>query len=214
MLKSLIVISYLNKFQREYGQTSIEITIAAPLFLLIILGTIQAGLLFNAHQAVKLAAFKAARSLSVNLNIIPFNSCIENMKESAALSLINVSPKISNINLAFGSLFSKEKFPILKELSAMYLLKGSDPKAIIPKYLYAKIFSTVKIEIPQDISSIRRGDQIVVKVDYLYDLNVPIVGAFLYKILEKDTSGKELAANLAGLKLTKITKKVSIQSEN
>jgi Flp pilus assembly pilin Flp len=88
--------------RHEGGQTSFEFLIATLLAIVIILGILQIGLLFNAHSMVKLAAFNAARAAIVARADEPDQPVtIEQMREKAKLAaFLTVFPVIPWIHAA------------------------------------------------------------------------------------------------------------------
>jgi hypothetical protein len=71
----------------ERGQALLEFFFAVLLAMVLILGVLQVGLLFNAHSMVKLAAFNAARAAIVARGATPdAPATIKDMRSSAKLA--------------------------------------------------------------------------------------------------------------------------------
>jgi TadE-like protein len=68
--------------KRQAGMTIVEFTLVIPFALLIVLGIIQAGLMFSARQLLNQAAFMAARAGSMQ------NAAVGTMKEALVTGLI------------------------------------------------------------------------------------------------------------------------------
>jgi hypothetical protein len=204
------------------AQTLAEFLFAIPPLLLLGLGLIQLGLYINAHQAVKLAAFKAARSFIVNNNLIETSKALEKATNAAAMSLVTISPKSSLLG-ALGATISSIKSAEAKKLQSLYLFKyKADLNKVATaseKYSYSKKHTKIAIIDPPILSNIKRGSKVTLKVDYDFNLSVPLAGNIFYKILNWGTADSPVGNLVSdyipeGLKTTKICKSVTMQSEN
>jgi len=164
------------------SQGLVEFLLISPIFIFLVLCCIQISILFNIHSTVKLAAFNATRSFIVNINELKTKEAISLMKESAILTLTMVSPEIS-LNETFSSLNSFKKGSSFKNLVILSSFKGVDPLILLKKYNYASKYTTSKLEIPANINEVKRGSMVKVSVSYFYDLNVPIAGKVISKLI-------------------------------
>lgn len=95
------------------GSTTMEFTLAFPVFLVSVLVTIQTALLMHAQVVVDYAAFAAARSASVwvadlDRPQVTFDSgsaegeAQERVLQAAVLATVPISPKLNQLNLPFN----------------------------------------------------------------------------------------------------------------
>ena len=206
------------KAPKNKAQAFVEFLITLPIILLLSLGGIQLAYLIKAHQIVKLAAFRAARSLIVNINDLSTEQALLRMKESARLNLVSLAPSLNSSESL--SLVDKTSTGRLKDVlpySAIYGLKGGSTKDFIKRYLYTLKFSKISIKSPKDIFQIKRGDKILILVEYLFSLDIPLAGRTFYEIINQSDSKSTLSKHrtLKGRTLyqTKICKEVFMQSE-
>jgi len=218
---SIIVRKLSLKIKSRFGGSLAEFLIIGPIFLVIILCVIQLGLIINAHQTVKLAAYRSVRSLIVNLNESTFNDALAKAKDSAALNLINISPQASHFDFA-KSAFSDSDIALITKLSAVYAIVGLRPEEILKvleRYQFAKNNSVLSIESPKETNDIKRGDEIKVRLDFNFPLSVPVAGRIFYRLFNKEYSviNEELPDNrpwFRDLKIPIINRDKTINTSN
>jgi len=208
--------SFVMELLEKKGQSYAEFLFLLPSILLLCLGLFQLALLINAHQSVKLAAYKACRSLIVNINKISFAEAELMMKRSTFLSLINISPPLSFLDFSLSSFKSHNNLGTMKDLSLFYATKGYMPQSILKRYVYATKYTKVFIEEPINSGIIKRGTPVKVRVDYLYHLNVPFAGRVIHSFAKDPQYSLFFKSPIIGKKLNliKISKSVTMQSEN
>ncbi len=194
------------------GQNIIEFAVIIPALLVLLLCSVQLVFLINAHVAVKFAAYNAARSLIVNINRLNSEDITEKMKKSAALSLIEVSPSFSLLDFPKDRSAGKT-LRTLTALSGLSLLSKASSLKTPQRYLYADKFTKVSLESPDNYAIIKRGTPVKIKVEYSFNLNIPIAKDIFYGFIKDDS--KRLLPMLSGSSKTiQIKKTVIMQSEN
>lgn len=94
---------------RPRGQAVLEFLIMIPFALVVILGAIQIGLIFNAHSMLKLAAFNAARAAIVAQGAKPEDpATVDDAKRTAffaaVFTLIPVIPALHGTEVSLGGI--------------------------------------------------------------------------------------------------------------
>jgi hypothetical protein len=169
--------------------------------------TIQLVPIINAHQPVKLAAYKAARSLIVNSKNKDPEDALETMRKAALLSLTDISPSISyKEGIAFKGkkVLSHEAKTFLLPIAA---ISRTSPLKLGGKYLYALFHTEVKLSEPESVFYIERGSCLKVEVKYRYRLSIPIAKEIIHRIMPKDPTEHPLG-------YITIHKSVKMQSES
>lgn len=91
-----------SRFRKnEKGQALVEMALVLPLLIILILGIIQFGIIFNNQVAVASAAREGARAASVGATQDEINAAVNNALSSSAL-LQNVNTVITPLNRQFG----------------------------------------------------------------------------------------------------------------
>lgn len=183
-----------------------EFVLIAPVFLLLILCIFQAGLIMNAHICVKFAAYRAVRSLIVHTGEKSTEDALSKMKSSAALGLLSISSSTGN-----GK-------PSLSKIDpgtiALPVLFGLDPAELAGRYTTALNNLKAHIVEPQNILKIKRGTKVKVRLDYSYDLTVPIAGRLFHKYLVSGNnpfSGRVLSMGCPSVTISKFA---SMRAQN
>lgn len=210
---------------RNKGQTVAEFLLISSIFFPLALGSFQLAMLINAHQAVKLAAYRSARSLIVNINSSKLNETLKEMKSSAIKSLINVSPFLKNLK-DIPKLTSNLSVP---DAFSNFISSGMGALELFMRYSYANRYTKVSIESPRDVSKIERGSKVKVRVDFMFNLGVPLAGRIFYKLIKyKNLFSNSLVNSMfddipipedlnplgSSLRQIKISKSVTMQAEN
>jgi len=190
------------------GQSIVEYFILASFFFLLLLCIFQIILLLRAHICIKHAAYQAARSFIVNVNTEPLKESISKMEKNAAIALLSIcSAKISLKKMRPASMH------LNADLLGLTPFFGINPLELTARFEYAHQHMKVTIEKPKDILQITRGTKITIRLDYFFDLNIPLAGRLFHKIIHIKNSN--LMKNpLSSTNLIKISKSIDMQSEN
>jgi len=186
----------------QIGTAEIEFTLAFPVFLSMVLLTIQLALLLNASLVVDYAAFCAARSASVwipqDLEDEPANEIgpradvpsdkRARIERAAKLALTPIAPRASTLaRSVLGSI------PFANEGELGRLLEGSLASGVgaagyaklavdlVDKWFYADQFTEVSVlrESGEESNSFEESEPVTVVVTHSFHMGVPFGGAIL-----------------------------------
>src|SRR5438067_1162518 len=116
---------------REHGQAAVETAIILPLFLFLILGMLQYGLMTQARVMTKYAAFRAARAGAL------FNADPKKMEEAALAALIPAISDPAGGNVHGAEVIKKADDPV--SYGEKYMLHSLNRMLDYPLMKYADV---------------------------------------------------------------------------
>ncbi len=181
----------------QSGQAAVETAIVMPLYIFLLLGILQLGLMNQARLLTKYAAYRAARAGSLH------NGRVAKMEEAALLALLPVLSRpgqgseviapISNAS-TFTAKWEQMKANTMPELPSMKLVEVticSPTKEILPPGAKEVEFDDPAMAASEDWKESQRT-KLSVQLTFNYRMPIPFANWIIYRI----AAGQELAANL------------------
>jgi hypothetical protein len=169
--------------RRDGGQAAVEMALVTPLMVFFILGILQLTLMHQAKLMLEYAAFTAARAGAV------WNGDPKQMEKAAVFALLPTMPMfpvpsgtpllgkpqavdtLPKLGIAYTSIYVANSFmPDNLKLIKVTTLNPTKNK-----------FPAGQKEIEFDTEANRKNTQLVIRVNYLYELRIPFANRILWE---------------------------------